>query len=320
MGWASTSGHHPVSLRHLWPTHERDYNRQSALACDYVWAGGAPVAQIDHWLPLGNMLQLAHCSVGSDGKIDWVTCLHTDGLSAPRIGTDVAQNVVWRWDGEAFGETAPNQTVPAGAYPVYVNLRNPGQYFDQESSLFYNRARYYNPQTGRYISSDSVGLLGGLNTYTYANGSPANYADPSGQCPWCVAAGVGAAIGGVAGFVNGLQNNETVGQAFFDGLAGALAGATAGLTAPEAGLVAIGAVAAAGGTAISGLINGTFSWTDVGISAASGAIGSYAAVAVGAEGVVGAVLSGSIAATFNSAGTGAEANLESLGGEASACH
>jgi RHS repeat-associated protein len=148
---------------------------------DYVWAGTVPFAQIDHWIPMGNMLQLAHCSVGTDGKIDWVTYLHTDELTTPRIGTDVSQNVVWRWDGEAFGESAPNQAVPGGAYPVYVNLRNPGQYFDQESGLFYNRARYYSPQVGRYISSDAFGLAAGVNTYAYVQGNPLLFVDPSGN-------------------------------------------------------------------------------------------------------------------------------------------
>lgn len=201
---------------------------------DYVWSGLVPVAQIDHWLPLGNMLQLAHCSVGSDGKIDWVTYLHTDGLTTPRIGTDVARNVVWRWDGEAFGESAPKQAVPAGAYPVYVNLRNPGQYSDQESGLFYNRARYYNPQVGRYISSDSIGLLGGLNTYTYANSSPLINSDPNGECPLCVvvAGGIVGALaqGATTYFVTGEWGEavSAAGTGFLEGAAltlGAITGA-----------------------------------------------------------------------------------------------
>ena len=173
---------------------------------DYVWVGGVPVAQIDHWVPIGNMLKMAHCSVGGDGKIDWVTYVHTDGLGTPRIGTDVAQNVVWRWDGVAFGETAPNQTVPVGAYPVLVNLRNPGQYFDQETALFYNGARYYNPQTGRYISSDPIGLVGGLNTYAYAGGGPLVGDDPSGMfLPEAVLGGV------VGGFIK-LYSNAIFGR------------------------------------------------------------------------------------------------------------
>lgn len=147
---------------------------------DYIWAGGTPVEQINHWVPIGNMLQMEHCSTGADGMIDWVTYLHTDGLGSPRVGTDIQQNVVWRWDGEAFGETAPTQAVPAGAYPVYVNLRHSGQYLDQETALFYNGARYYNPKTGRYITSDPIGLAGGANSYAYARGNPGSKADPTG--------------------------------------------------------------------------------------------------------------------------------------------
>jgi RHS repeat-associated protein len=164
---------------------------------DYVWAGSAPIAQIDHWVPIGSMLQKAHCSIGADGKIDWISYLHTDGLGTPRVATDVSQNVVWRDDGEAFGETSPTQTVPAGAYPVIVNLRNPGQYLDQETGLFYNRARYYNPQSGRYLTSDPIGLGGGLNTYSYADGNPFLHADPLGLDPQAACdrfTGIGNAI------------------------------------------------------------------------------------------------------------------------------
>jgi RHS repeat-associated protein len=163
---------------------------------DYAWADGVPIAQINHWVPLSGMLQRAHCSVGADGKIDWVTYLHTDGLGTPRIGTDVAQTVVWRDDGEAFGESTPTQSVSSEAFPVYVNLRNPGQYFDQETGLFYNWGRYYNPQTGRYISHDPIGLRGGFNPYAYVGNSPLLYIDPSGLvCVWCEAGST--IIGGV---------------------------------------------------------------------------------------------------------------------------
>ena len=59
-----------------------------------------------------------------------------------------------------------------------MNLRFPGQYYDAESGLHYNWNRYYSPAIGRYISSDPIGVDGGLNTYNYADASPVMYADP----------------------------------------------------------------------------------------------------------------------------------------------
>ncbi|ENA0609666.1 RHS repeat-associated core domain-containing protein [Enterobacter bugandensis] len=47
-------------------------------------------------------------------------------------------------------------------------MRFQGQYFDEDSSLDYNRYRYYEPESGRYISPDPIGLAGGLNNYAYA--------------------------------------------------------------------------------------------------------------------------------------------------------
>jgi RHS repeat-associated protein len=56
----------------------------------------------------------------------------------------------------------------------------PGQYYDQETGLHYNYFRYYDPSTGRYITSDPLGLDGGLNTFGYVGQNPLVFVDPKG--------------------------------------------------------------------------------------------------------------------------------------------
>jgi RHS repeat-associated protein len=62
---------------------------------------------------------------------------------------------------------------------VRQNLRFQGQYFDEETGLHYNRFRYYDPDVGRFVSQDPIGLDGGINTYQYTP-NPLTWIDPDG--------------------------------------------------------------------------------------------------------------------------------------------
>jgi len=59
-------------------------------------------------------------------------------------------------------------------------LRASSQYFDEESGLHYNTARFYDPVIGRYITRDPIGHNGGFNLYAFARNDPQNYRDPRG--------------------------------------------------------------------------------------------------------------------------------------------
>jgi RHS repeat-associated protein len=110
-----------------------------------------------------------------------IAYIQADHLNTPRTVTNSQQQVIWKWDQQdPFGANVPSQD-PDGDGKVYtLNLRFPGQYFDAETGLSYNYYRDYDPQTGRYVQSDPIGLKGGVNTYAYVAQDPVSSADPLG--------------------------------------------------------------------------------------------------------------------------------------------
>ncbi|WP_077048885.1 RHS repeat-associated core domain-containing protein, partial [Pseudomonas sp. KK4] len=85
-----------------------------------------------------------------------------DHLGTPQELTDASGDIVWSARYTAYGKLS--QLRHGG---IEQPLRFQGQYFDSESGLHYNRHRYYQPDTGRYLTPDPVKLAGGLNAYRY---------------------------------------------------------------------------------------------------------------------------------------------------------
>jgi RHS repeat-associated protein len=94
---------------------------------------------------------------------------------------------VWRSGplDEPFGNALPEEDPDGDGQAFTLNLRFPGQYFDQETNSHYNYYRdNYFPYLGRYGQSDPIGLEGGINGYAYVDNSPLMYSDPKGLVKW----------------------------------------------------------------------------------------------------------------------------------------
>ncbi|MEX9967747.1 RHS repeat-associated core domain-containing protein [Providencia stuartii] len=109
---------------------------------------------------------------------------HCDINSAPLDVTNAQGNTVWSGKYERFGFV---RSSPLSFYSdpdrkmesFEQNLRYAGQYFDNETGLHFNTFRFYDPQIGRFIMPDPIGLLGGINLYQYAP-NPLAWVDPLG--------------------------------------------------------------------------------------------------------------------------------------------
>jgi RHS repeat-associated protein len=97
-----------------------------------------------------------------------------DRLGTPQLAANSSAATVWSTTYQPFGTTP----TPTGS--ITQNLRFPGQYFDGETGFSYNLNRDYMPNLGRYLESDPIGLVGGINTYGYASANPIARVDLQG--------------------------------------------------------------------------------------------------------------------------------------------
>jgi RHS repeat-associated protein len=106
------------------------------------------------------------------------TYLHHDQLGSIRLITDAAGSTTTAttqtWD--PYG----NQVSTTGSLTSPFGYA--GEYTDPETSLQYDRARYYDPTTGQFLSSDPLDAVT-RQPYSYANDNPLNFIDPTGEIP-----------------------------------------------------------------------------------------------------------------------------------------
>ncbi|MEE9328370.1 MAG: RHS repeat-associated core domain-containing protein [Cocleimonas sp.] len=149
---------------------------------DYIYFDGQPIAMIE------------------TGQVYYY---HNNHLGSPEVMTDNNQNIVWQASYTPYGEASISTEI------VTNNIRLPGQYFDAESGLHYNYFRYYDSSVGRYVTSDPIGLAGGINTYGYVGGNPVNFVDPTGEFAQVAVPVIGGAIAIGACYLSGACENAS---------------------------------------------------------------------------------------------------------------
>ena len=104
---------------------------------------------------------------------------HCDQIGIPREMTDKDGNLLWFGNYTGWGRLKEETKVTDSAYQPF-RLQN--QYADRETGLHYNFFRYYEPDAGRFVSQDPIGLLGGENLYWFAP-NVQRWIDPLGLAP-----------------------------------------------------------------------------------------------------------------------------------------
>jgi RHS repeat-associated protein len=146
----------------------------SGTTTSFIYDGENPVQEVQGGAVLANLLtglDIDEYFTRTDGS--GRRTLLADALGTILALTDDAGAVQTSYTYEPFGTT----TVSGQA------SSNPFQYTGRENDgagHYYYRARYYTPGRGRFIGEDPIGLLGGINLFTYAMGNPVLYVDPSG--------------------------------------------------------------------------------------------------------------------------------------------
>lgn len=170
-----------------------EYDTNNVMLREYIWLGDRLVGMQSSQYP------------------NQVLRVNTDHLGTVRaVSLPNANNtVLWRWEGDQFGDVLPNEDMDANGQILTMPLRHPGQYYDAEVGIFYNYYRDYNPATGRYVESDPIGLQGGINTYGYVYSDPLTYSDPTGQLAFLIPVAAEICVGGgcaaaASAIINGL--------------------------------------------------------------------------------------------------------------------
>jgi RHS repeat-associated protein len=109
------------------------------------------------------------------------TYYHAQALGSVVEVTDANQNTIVSYRYDPYGGlTITRGGAPQSTDPLNQHWAFTGRYYDEETGLYYFRARYYSPSLGRFVQRDPLGYAMGPNLFEYAHSAPTNFVDPTG--------------------------------------------------------------------------------------------------------------------------------------------
>ena len=157
-----------------------------------------PLARVDAFIGSA----VASAAIEQARATSRVYHFHTDLVGTPLEVTDDAGELAWAGKYTAWGKVERGEDA-ALMGRIEQPLRYPGQYADKGTGLHYNTFRFYDPDVGRYISQDPIGLSGGDNLYSYTY-NPTGNVDPLGRCSTDLGKSMGARTG------DGMANHHLI--------------------------------------------------------------------------------------------------------------
>ena len=226
-----------------------EYNENGAIGNVYI-----------HGLGIDEPLALINGSV--------FNYYHADALDSILYVSDGQGNVIQGYLYDSYGNLLTGAIDQPYAYT--------GREWDKDIGLYYYRARYYDPEIGRFITQDPIGFAGGdLNLYGYVQQNPVNFMDSDGLWAQSVVAGgvAGTIVGGITIITELGKGASIYNAAVTASISGVTTAVSVGLTASGVGALYAGPAATATNAALQQLMYGNINVTSAIVNAAPPSVG-----------------------------------------------
>jgi len=143
---------------------------------------GSLLRTYTYGLGIDNILAMTIHGSGGTTNYYYLKDLANTVLALANSSGSIVESYVYDAYGNVTIRNGSGTMIPASAYGNRFLFQ--GREYDYTTQLYHFRARWYDPETGRWLSNDPIGISGGLNLYAFCSNDPVNFVDPTGLWWW----------------------------------------------------------------------------------------------------------------------------------------